>query len=40
MKNLEVFVSKAPSIGFVGALFFILPSILLLNNINTNVNAV
>lgn len=38
--NLEFFIAKARSIGFVGVLFFILPSILLLNNINTNFNAV
>jgi membrane protein len=38
--NLEKFIGNARSIGVVGALFFIIPSILLLNNINTNFNAV
>ncbi len=38
--NLEKFIGNARSIGVVGALFFIIPSILLLNNINSNFNAV
>lgn len=38
--NLQQFIGKARSIGVVGVLFYIIPSILLLNNINTNFNAV
>ena len=40
ISNLEHFIEKARSIGVVGVLFYIIPSILLLNNINTNFNAV